>query len=313
MAKVEVSKTDKIAVSQECKEFIAHLKLERRLSDYTTRNYQHAIQSFFLWLLQCEGRVIRPDEVTKIQCRSYVIEIQNKYSRRTIRNHASGIKTFFKFCLIRKWITINPFHNLTLPKPEKQLPKFLSEKQVFKLLEQPASAKTSDTKISFHGLRDLLILELLYAGGLRVSELIGINYGDINPIDGSVKVVGKGNKQRICPIGQKPLKTLEQFRIQYTKDSSPGAPVIINKNGSRLSIRSVQLLLKKYLKSAELPIDLTPHKMRHSFATHLLNNGADLRAVQELLGHSSLSTTQVYTHVSVSRLKQVHGLSHPRA
>ena len=135
--------------------------------------------------------------------------------------------------------------------------------------------------------------------------MIGINYGDINPIDGSVKVVGKGNKQRICPIGQKPLKTLEQFRIQYTKDSSPGAPVIINKNGSRLSIRSVQLLLKKYLKSAELPIDLTPHKMRHSFATHLLNNGADLRAVQELLGHSSLSTTQVYTHVSVSRLKPV--------
>ena len=313
MGKIQVTKQEKIALSEECKEFIAHLKLERRLSDYTTRNYQYAIQSFFNWLLQCEGRVINPGEVTKIQCRSYIVEIQNKYSRRTIRNHASGIKTFFKFCLIRKWIKINPFHNLTLPKPEKQLPKFLTEKQVFKLLEQPASTKPSDAKISFHALRDLLILELLYAGGLRVSELIGINYGDINLIDGSVKVTGKGEKQRICPIGQKPLKTLAQFRTQHSKGLSPDEPVIINKNGSRLSIRSVQLLLKKYLKSAELPIDLTPHKMRHSFATHLLNNGADLRAVQELLGHSSLSTTQVYTHVSVSRLKQVHGLSHPRA
>ncbi|MDG0965170.1 MAG: tyrosine recombinase XerC [Opitutales bacterium] len=313
MGKIQVTKQEKIALSEECKEFIAHLKLERRLSDYTTRNYQYAIQSFFNWLLQCEGRVINPGEVTKIQCRSYIVEIQNKYSRRTIRNHASGIKTFFKFCLTRNWIKINPFHNLTLPKPEKQLPKFLTEKQVFKLLEQPASTKPSDAKISFHALRDLLILELLYAGGLRVSELIGINYGDINLIDGSVKVTGKGNKQRICPIGQKPLKTLAQFRTQHSKGLSPDEPVIINKNGSRLSIRSVQLLLKKYLKSAELPIDLTPHKMRHSFATHLLNNGADLRAVQELLGHSSLSTTQVYTHVSVSRLKQVHGLSHPRA
>ena len=313
MGEIKVIEKKSVLVLKECNDFLSHLKLERRLSTYTSRNYKHAIEMFFEWLMELEGRPIKPDEVTKAHGRSYIIEAQSKYSRRTLKNHASGIRTFFKFCLTRNWVKINPFHNLTLPKPEKPLPKILSEKQVFKLLEQPILEKDSHQGSSFYALRDLLILELLYAGGLRVSELIGINYGDINFTDASVKVLGKGGKERVTPIGHKSLKTLSKFRELHVKDSSSNTPVIINKNGKRLSIRSVQLLLKKYLNSAELPSDLTPHKLRHSFATHLLDNGADLRAVQELLGHSSLSTTQIYTHVSVARLKEVHGLSHPRA
>ena len=313
MAKAKVSEVKSNFVFQECIDFIAHLKLERRLSSYTTRNYKHAIECFFQWLMVLEGRPIKPNEVNKDHARSYIIEAQSKYSRRTLRNHASGIRSFFKFCLVRNQVKTNPFHNLTLPKLEKQLPKILTKKQVFKLLKQPTLDQNSNTTPSFNALRDLLILELLYAGGIRVSELIGINYGDINFTDASIKVSGKGGKQRISPVGHKSLKTLSRFRELHANDTSNNAPIITNKYGRRLSIRSVQLLLKKYLNSAELPSDLTPHKLRHSFATHLLDNGADLRAVQELLGHSSLSTTQIYTHVSVSRLKEVHGLSHPRA
>ncbi len=313
MAKVEV-KEYKIKPSfAECKSFITHLTSERRLSAYTARNYQHAIECFYSWLLETEKKDFSLNEVTKSHCRSYIIESQGKYSRKTLRNHISGIRTFYKFCQARNWVNKNPFHNLILPKADKPLPKILTKKQAFKLLDQPSVKQRDSKSFDFNALRDLLILELLYAGGLRVSELIGINYGNINHENASIKVSGKGGKQRNTPIGNRAYKTLVQFRDSFAKDASHNAPLIVNKQGKRLSIRSVQILLKKYLKSAELPSDLTPHKIRHSFATHLLDNGADLRAVQELLGHSSLSTTQIYTHVSAVRLKEVHGLSHPRA
>ena len=164
-----------------------------------------------------------------------------------------------------------------------------------------------------NGIRNSAILETLYGSGLRVSELINLKLSDIHYDDKLLLIQGKGNKQRYCPIGTKTLKSIIRFQETFSVKSVIDSPLITNLNGKRLSIRSVQILLKKYLNAAELPTDITPHKMRHSFATHLLNNGADLRAVQELLGHSSLSTTQVYTHVSASRLKKVHGLSHPRA
>ncbi len=313
MAEVQIDKFPSELGLKDCDDFLSHINLERRLSTYTSRNYRHAIVCFFYWLKELEGQLVMPNEVTKNHARSYVIEAQSRYSRRTLRNHISGTRTFFKFCLTRKRVTVNPFHNLSLPKPEKNLPQILTEKQVFKLLEQPVPNETKGGNPSFNELRDLLVMELLYAGGWRVSELIGINYGDVNFMNASVKITGKGGKERISPVGQKAIKTLSQFRDQHAEDCSHFSPVIINKYGKRLSVRSVQILLKKYLGSAELPSDLTPHKLRHSFATHLLNNGADLRAVQELLGHASLSTTQVYTHVSAARLKEVHGLSHPRA
>jgi integrase/recombinase XerC len=313
MAKDEIKDGTNIPTFPECTKFIRHLNLERRLSVHTSRNYLHAIESFFKWIIADQGQVLKPDDITREHCRSYIIEAQAKYSRRTLRNHISGIRTFYKYCQARNWVSSNPFHNVTLPKPDKVLPKILTEKQVFKLLEQPLLNSKFAGKPNFNANRDLLILELLYAAGLRVSELVGINYADINFSNASVKVLGKGEKHRHCPIGEKALQTVIKFRDKFSKSSSYTDPLVTSKNGKRLSVRSVQLLLKKYLNSAELPSDLTPHKIRHSFATHLLNNGANLRAVQELLGHSSLSTTQVYTHVSATRLKKVHGLSHPRA
>ena len=299
----------------EIEDFLDHLTLERRLSSNTKRNYGHSLERFFKWMRMDSERAISPGDVTKAHARSYIVEAQANYSRRTLRNHISGLRSFFKFCQTRGWTEANPFHNLTLPKPDKPLPKFLSQEQMKDLLEQPKAntAKKGKKRNEFMHLRDLMILELLYGAGLRVSELVGLDYGHLDDKRATVRVVGKGQKERVCPIGQVALKTIVKFRKHYAKDSSHDSPIVINRRGGRLSARSVQSMLKKYLRSAKLPDDLTPHKLRHSFATHMLDNGADMRTVQELLGHESLSTTQVYTHVSVSRLKKAHMLAHPRA
>ena len=313
---------DQVAGSQEPEKlpveidaFLDHLTLERRLSPNTKRNYGQALERFFRWILADCDWGDQLSAVTKGHARSYLVEAQAHYSRRTLRNHVSGLRSFFKFCQTRGWIQANPFHNLTLPKPDKPLPKFLTEEQMKHLLEQPKAKPEQEKKRKndFLLLRDLMIIELLYGAGLRVSELIGLNYGDLDGKRATVRVVGKGQKERVCPIGQVALRTIGEFRKSYAKDSSHDCPIVINRQGNRLSVRSVQAMLKKYLRSAKLPEDLTPHKLRHSFATHMLDNGADMRTVQELLGHESLSTTQVYTHVSVSRLKKAHLLAHPRA
>ena len=293
-------------------QFVSHLRLERRMSDYTVRNYSQAINYFFDFLKE-SGESIVLSEITKQLARSYVIEAQNKYSRRTLRNHVSGLRTFFKFLQAREIVRTNPFTNITLPKLDQPLPKVMTQAQVFKLLDQPTYDGKNNNACDFYAIRDLLVLELLYAGGLRVSELVGINYGDVDMSNASIKVLGKGKKERIAPVGHRALNTLKRFKDLHAKRSKFDSPVLINPSGTRLTVRSVQLLIKKYLNYAELPSDLTPHKLRHCFATHLLDNGADLRAVQELLGHSSLSTTQIYTHVSASRMKSVHSLAHPRA
>ena len=293
-------------------QFVSHLRLERRMSDYTVRNYSQAINYFFDFLKE-SGESIILSEVTKQLARSYCIEAQNKYSRRTLRNHVSGLRTFFKFLQAREIVRTNPFTNITLPKLDQPLPKVMTQAQVFKLLDQPTYDGKNNNACDFYAIRDLLVLELLYAGGLRVSELVGINYGDVDMSNASIKVLGKGNKERIAPVGHRALATLKKFKNLHAKKSKFNSPVLINPSGTRLTVRSVQLLVKKYLNYAELPSDLTPHKLRHCFATHLLDNGADLRAVQELLGHSSLSTTHIYTHVSASRMKSVHSLAHPRA
>ena len=310
---VEKDEREGLRVPKEVDDFLSDLTKGRRLSEYTRRNYAHALGRFFDWLQGDTGETMEPHQVSKVEARAYLIEAQDEYSRRTLRNHISGLRSFFRFCQSRGLLTSNPFHSLTPPKPNKSLPKFLTEKQTKKLLEQPRKREASKKSSDFIAMRDLMVLELLYAGGLRVSELIGLDYGDLDVGQATLRVMGKGQKERVCPIGQVALGSLCQFRDKWSKNASHDSPIVINRQGSRLSVRSVQSLIKKYLRSAELPEDLTPHKLRHSFATHLLDNGADLRAVQELLGHSSLSTTQVYTHVSVARLKKAHHLAHPRA
>jgi integrase/recombinase XerC len=156
-------------------------------------------------------------------------------------------------------------------------------------------------------------MELLYGGGLRVSELVALDYGQIDFSSGVARVLGKGKKERLCPLGRVAMAVLGKWRTDFARDSGPASPVLVNAKHERLPVRQVQLLLKRYLALADLPLELTPHKLRHSYATHLLNAGADLRLVQELLGHVSLNTTQVYTHVSVARLRDIYAKAHPRA
>jgi len=312
MEAVEISHSTQSELPTEVWQFLDHLTLERRLSEHTTRNYKLSISRFTHWLL-LQSPSLSILESNKLVARSYLIEGQNSLSRSTIANHISALRSFFQYCQKRGWIEINPFKNLPIPKPDKPLPKFLTEQQAKILMSSPAFIHADSKNADFIISRDIIILELLYGAGLRVSEVVGLNHEHIDTANQTVRVKGKGAKERICPIVPRTAHKINKFRKNLSVDASYPAPLLTNISGTRLTTRWVQLLLKKCLKYAGIPLDFTPHKLRHSFATHLLDNGADLRAVQELLGHASLSTTQVYTHVSVSRLKKAHKQAHPRA
>lgn len=292
--------------------FLEHLKSERHLSKYTSRNYAHAIKIFFKWLKEQEKWSGELNSITKQHIRGFIIEFQNNHSRRTLHNWCSGLRTFFYYLIKQKVLENNPWISITLPKLNKSLPIFLTENQIIQLLAGPSKLLQEKLLNPFEAHRDRLILELLYGGGLRVSELVNLNYGDIDWSTGVATILGKGSKERKCPLGMVALEYLKEFQNEFAPDISRSAPILLSNKKNRLGVRQVQLMLKKYLALAELPLDLTPHKIRHSYATHLLNNGANLRIVQELLGHASLSTTQIYTHVDFKRLKEVHEMAHPR-
>lgn len=293
--------------------FLAYLEKERRYSPYTIRNYRHAFEGFYHWL-EAGGLAERGfDALTARDLRDYVIESQRSFDRRTLHLHASGLRAFFKYWLRKGRVKRNPFVGVPLPKLEKKLPKFLTEEQMKRLLAGPMRLLENGTEDGFTAWRDRLALELLYGGGLRVSELVALDYGAIDFESGVARVLGKGRKERLCPLGAVALAVLKKFRQDFAPDSGVKDPVLITAGRRRMPVRQVQLMMKRYLALADLPHDLSPHKIRHSYATHLLNAGADLRLVQELLGHASLNTTQVYTHVSVARLKEVYEKAHPRA
>ena len=293
--------------------FLSHLEKERRLSAYTVRNYSQAVRDFSLWMKNNTRWDGEWEHLSGTMLKRFLIERQGTHSRRTIHNHFSALKTFSRFQQTRKWIQKNPFTGIALPKLDKPLPKFLTEKQMSELLAGPMKLLDNESLDPWLAWRDRLVLELLYGAGLRVSELAGLNYGDVDFRRGVAKIRGKGNKERLCPLGKIAMLVLEKFRQEFSERCGFEDPVVLGNRKQRIRVRQVQLLVKKYLALADLPLDLTPHKIRHSFATHLLNHGADLRLVQDLLGHSSLSTTQVYTHVTLGRLKEAHSKAHPRA
>ena len=293
--------------------FGEHLAHERRCSPYTVRNYRAAFDDFYRWLLSAGlwGRGI--DALESREIRDFVIEAQRRYGRRTLHNHVSGLRALCRFWLTKGRMARNPFSGVPLPKLERRLPQFLTEEQARTLLSSPQRLLEAGGCDPFTAWRDRLAMELLYGAGLRVSELVGLNHGAVEIGEGVARVTGKGRKQRICPLGRVACAVLVKFRDEFTPDAGPSDPVLRSAGGGRMTVRSVQLMLKRHLALAGLPLDLTPHKLRHSFATHLLNAGADLRVVQELLGHAQLVTTQVYTHVSIARLKEVYDKAHPRA
>lgn len=295
--------------------FADFLAMERRYSRYTVRNYRQAFEDFYRWLLAAGMWERGVDTLEPRDVRDFVIEAQRRFGRRTLHNHVSGLRAFFKYWLRREKVRRNPFVGVPLPKLEKRLPQFLTEEQMIGLLAGPQRLLENESIDAFTACRDRLVMELLYGAGLRVSELTGLNYGAVDLTSGVARVVGKGNKERLCPLGRVATALVVKFKAEFAGENArgPDSPIVVNARGERLRVRQVQLLLKRYLALAGLPMDLTPHKLRHSYATHLLNAGADLRLVQELLGHAQLATTQVYTHVSVARLQEIYAKAHPRA
>ncbi len=296
-------------------EFCAHLANERRLSPNTVRNYEEALRDFARWAENACG--FRGDfaSISRRDVRDFVIERGRgnaPLSRRTLHNHVSALRTFFLWLRRKGRLAASPLTGVVLPKLPKTLPKFLTEQQAAELLAMPQQAFEEGLVDEAQCLRDRAALETLYGGGLRVGELCGLTAEAIDFSAGTARVLGKGGKTRVVPVGGAALDALRAL-AKARGGAARGAPLFRGKSGKPLSPAAVQRQLKKYLALAGLPTDITPHKLRHSCATHMLDRGADLRLVQEQLGHASLSTTQIYTHVTLARLKSAYKKAHPRA
>lgn len=295
--------------------FLRQLELEKGVSPNTLEAYGHDIRCFIDFLAEVLEETDDPTKVGHLEVRAYLASLQKaRYSRRTIARRLAAVRSFFAY-LCRKGICeANPARGVSAPKLAKILPRFLHEGDVASLMEAPPAGTPL-------GLRDKAILETLYAAGLRVGELVGLNIGDVDLEHGFVKAFGKGGKERVVPVGERARIALNEYiekgrphllRARPDGRRDPGA-LFLNYRGGRLSARAVQLMLDRYIKEVSIDKKVSPHAIRHSFATHLLDHGADLRAVQELLGHVSISTTQIYTHVTREKLKLVYDRAHPRA
>lgn len=243
--------------------------------------------------------------------RDYLFVIVKRGQARSyVRLQFSALRAFYKFLTDRKKLRIDPLRQLQLPKVEKKLPLVLTRQQIEELLAAPSKVAKQRAAPEWMPLRDTAVMELFYSSGLRLAELTALDVEDVDLYTESVRVFGKGRKERVCPIGAPALDAIQKYRSVANVHS--GA-LFINKSRKRMSHRSIWLILKRYLRHTSIPISISPHKLRHSFATHMLDRGADLRSVQALLGHASLSTTQIYTHVTVERLKKAYAEAHPRA
>lgn len=293
------------------REFLDYILLERRYSERTARNYRQALERLEKTLAGDGTSLAQPQQVNERHIRSHLIELRRAgLDKRTLQLHASAGRRFFHFLRQRDRVKHNPFLGLALPRADRKLPVFLTELQAQRFLEGPARRLAAGALTEEAAVRDQLVFELLYGGGLRVSELVGLRWADLERASGSARIRGKGGKERICPLGRIAMELIRRHHADHTPE--PRDPVVRGAAGRPLDAGWVQRRMKIYLADAGLPADLTPHKLRHSFATHLLNAGADLRSVQELLGHASLSTTQIYTHVEMKRLKSLHQQAHPR-
>jgi len=290
-------------------EFIDYLTVERGLANNTILAYQSDLHNFLGFLK--ERKLSSIQQVDKSLVVAFLLYLQKSgRATSTISRNLAVLKSFFQFLVAEKKIEKDPTVNLEAPKLEKKLPQVLTTNETELLLNQP----NENDPI---GLRDKAMLELLYATGIRVSELVSLNVSDVNLELGYVRCVGKGSKERIVPIGGMAVKYLRMYleygRHRLTRNAATEEILFFNHYGGRLTRQGFWKIIKKYAKQAHIEKDITPHTLRHSFATHLLENGADLRSVQEMLGHADISTTQVYTHLTRSRLKEVYLKTHPRA
>ena len=309
------------AKDKEIAEFLQQIEQGRGVSPNTVRNYRQALLEFKATVPDKSWWALAPSD---FKTYLYRLAREQKLGPGTVRLRFAALRTFYKQAVREGKIKSNPVADLPLPKMPRRLPVFLNQEQVLALLDAPRQLWAKDEKREAAGgkkknrrnaqswqmLRDIAWLELFYSAGLRLSELVTLRRRNLDLAQGTVRVLGKGRKERLCPLGDPAVRALEAYL-----DACPfeGEALFVSSHGSQLNGRTIQLALKRYLAAAGLDSRLTPHKLRHTFATHLLDHGADLRSVQELLGHSQLTTTQIYTSVSVERLKRVYDKAHPRA
>lgn len=288
--------------------FTRELRAERNLSEHTLVNYAIDLRKLFAFLKQ-KGLTL--GQLERLAAREYLYALEKEgFARRSLARKISAVRTFFRYLIKEKKLSKNPFELISTPKIARRLPNFLTETEIKALLEVVLSDPTPA------GLRDRAILELLYGAGIRVSELVKLNLSDLELEGGEVKVLGKGHKERIALLGRYGIRALKDYiskgRSRLATPQS-GRVLFLNTRGTRLTARSVERMIRGLPQKAGIAKQITPHTLRHTFATHLLSRGADLRTVQELLGHTSLQTTQIYTHVTKEKMKQVYDEAHPRA
>jgi integrase/recombinase XerC len=288
--------------------YLQYLSKERNYSPHTVASYEDDLRQFVQFLGAKSSNISRLSHIDYSTIRRFLGYLLDEgFSRRSIARKLACLKSFFKYLHRRHFIGVNPAAHVSSPRLEKRLPEYLDEDSVARLMEQPDAS-------TLEGMRDRAILELFYSSGIRLSELINLNGNSVDLEKRTLKVTGKGSKQRIIPFGRKGADALRQYlekrraTIRWSTE-----PLFLTKRGKRLNPKGVNLLMNKYIGRVSEVQKKSPHVLRHTFATHLLNRGADLQAVKELLGHQSLSTTQVYTHVSVDRLKRIYAQAHPKA
>jgi integrase/recombinase XerC len=286
-------------------EFLRYLANERNASPRTLKAYRQALIAFGAERKQSWKKCPADD------FRDYLFALMKRGQARSyVRLQFSALRTFYQFLAARKRLRHNPIREVQLPKIEKKLPLVLTRQQVEELLTAPMREAKKRSAPVWMPLRDTAIMELFYSSGLRLSELAALDVADVDLYTESLRVFGKGRKERVCPVGLPALEAISRYRAAANVHAGP---LFMNKARRRMSVRSIWLVLKRYVHHTSIPISISPHKLRHSFATHMLDRGADLRSVQALLGHASLSTTQIYTHVTVERLKKAYAEAHPRA
>lgn len=294
-------------MNKELSQFLTSLKHEKNASPHTIASYKRDLLQLAGYL---EERKVKLKEIDNVVLRGFLARLQEKGNKKsTMARKLAAIRSFFQFCMRKKWLEDNPAKIVATPKQEKYVPSFLSEDEMAKFLDLPQTHQPLD-------LRDKAVLELLYATGMRVSELAGLNLDDVNFSERLIRVRGKGKKERLIPFGKKAEDCLAFYiraRPQIAKGDIEEKTLFLNYRGERLTSRSVERIVDKYIRLTALRRKISPHSLRHSFASHLLSRGADLRVIQELLGHESLATTQKYTHLDLRQLLEVYRKSHPRS
>jgi integrase/recombinase XerC len=279
--------------------FLRYLEVEKDVSFHTLRAYRKDLEKFF------DYSQAEPDKIDMMDVRGFIAgQIKNGFNKTTVSRRLSSIRSFFKFLYREGYVKSNPAKLVPNPKRPELLPRFLSVDDAFSLVEKPEG-------MGFIPARDRAILELLYSSGLRVNELSGLNIDDINIKECMIKIRGKGKKERIVPVGSKAIDAIKTYLIEKILRKSKNKALFLNRSGFRLTDRGVRRVVVKYARSLSINGRIGPHTLRHSFASHLLQGGADLRVIQELLGHSSLSTTQKYTHLDITHLMDVYDKAHP--